>query len=232
MFTIKVIIGASIICFLGLFLTINIYGQQNNSDKVITSNVTTILPASEIIPQNIVTQPSTILPVQQIPVVTNSAPPVIQNQVPSTGNSVVDSLMGAALTLIPVGYALYKQRQNTTEITQGLNKSTQVQTQTVESIKGTDYTDEDIMRVFVATLDQLGKIEGANALLDEKLKTNPQDLLMNNKSVREAANNLLTQIISDNQAYYRDINTSSDDTCKNNYVRNLSMANKMTRRGF
>lgn len=232
MFTIKVIIGASIICFLGLFLTINIYGQQNNSDKVITSNVTTILPASEIIPQNVVTQPSTILPVQQIPVVTNSAPPVIQNQVPSTGNSVVDSLMGAALTLIPVGYALYKQRQNTTEITQGLNKSTQVQTQTVESIKGTDYTDEDIMRVFVATLDQLGKIEGANALLDEKLKTNPQDLLMNNKSVREAANNLLTQIISDNQAYYHDINTSSDDTCKNNYVRNLSMANKMTRRGF
>lgn len=222
----KYIMYFSVVCFLGLFITVNVYGQ--NANKVVTTNVTTISPAPVQQPQTVVTQPSTILPVQQVPVVTNTAQQ--SSTIPTTGNTAVDTMLGALITLVPFGYAFFKQRQTTTEISQGLNKSAQVQTQTVESMKSTDYTDEDIMKIFVATLDQLSKVGVVQQVLNEKMKSTPEDLLMNNKTVKEAAENLLTQIISDNLDYYRNLGSSPDDTCSNQYLRKLSLANKMTKK--
>lgn len=214
----KVIISMSLIMFMGLFLTTNLYAQ--NSNEIVTSNVTTIIP------QPMVQNP--VVPIQQIPVMTNNAPQ--QSGLPSTGNTLMDALFGGLVTLLPIGYAMYKQRETVQNVSEGLNRSTQVTSQTVESVKGTDYTDEDIMRIFVATLDKLDKVGIVKQVLDEKMKTTPEDLLMNNKSVKEAAENLLGQIIGDNQAYYTNLPASSDDTCDNRYLRNLSRANKMTRK--
>src|ERR1044072_6467389 len=213
----KTVAYMSLILFLGVFLTTNLYGQ--NANKVVTTNVTTISPVPEQPIQPVVTQPSTYLPVQQVPVVTNQATPQ-QPSIPSTGNSVVDALMGGLLFLIPTGYALFKQKQNTDQIAVGLNRSTQVQTQTVESMKGTDYTDEDIMRIFVALMDKLDKVGIVKEVINEKMKTTPEDLLLNNRSVRESAGIVLAQIIREHKEYYSNLQSSPDDTCSNQYLRN------------
>jgi hypothetical protein len=228
---------------MNMFLITNIYGQSTN-DKVVTSNITTSSPAPDR--TDIVIQPQSVpfaTPTQSILTTTN--PQLQQQQIPDTGNQTMNSLLAMAIPLIGAGVVWLQQNKKTeknksrveeleeenTKLREGLNRSAEVQTQTVTSIRGTDYTDQDIMSIFCALLDQLKKVGVTKEVIEEKLKTTPTDLILNNRSIYDASQQLLTQIISDNNEYYKNLTPTPDDTCANQYVRSLSMANKMTKNG-
>ncbi len=98
----------------------------------------------------------------------------------------------------------------------------------VNSLKETDYGDQDQARLFNNLVQQLNKVPEFQKVLNEKIETNDTDLLLNNKSIIEAAQDNLNQIIRDNKQYYENLVPTAYDTCDNRLIRAVSRADKMT----
>lgn len=113
------------------------------------------------------------------------------------------------------------------ETQQGALMIANVTNKAVQSLKETDYGDQDFARIFYTMINQLSKLDIIKPVLTEKIKTNDTDLLINNKSIVEIATQHLEEMIRDNHQYYNKMQPDLNDTCDNRIIRTISEANKM-----
>jgi hypothetical protein len=117
------------------------------------------------------------------------------------------------------------------ETQQGALMIAQVANKLAQSLKDTDYGDQDFARIFYTMINQLSKLDVIKPVLTEKIKTNDTDLLINNKSIIEIATEHLEQMLRDNNEYYSKMGPTLNDTCENRIIRSVSLADKMTTKG-
>lgn len=117
------------------------------------------------------------------------------------------------------------------ETQQGALMVAQVANKLAQSLKETDYGDQDFARIFYTMINQLSKLDVIKPVLTEKIKTNDTDLLINNKSIVDIATEHLEQMLRDNNEYYNKMGPTLNDTCENRIIRSVSLADKMTTKG-
>ncbi len=117
------------------------------------------------------------------------------------------------------------------ETQQGALMIAQVANKLAQSLKETDFGDQDFARIFYTMINQLSKLDTIKPILTEKIKTNDTDLLINNKSIVDIATEHLEQMLRDNNEYYNKLRPTMNDTCENRIIRSVSMADKMTTKG-
>jgi hypothetical protein len=139
-------------------------------------------------------------------------------------------MVGAGLTFIISRMNDQKAKGRSNELLDGGLAIANVANKFVNSLKETDYGNQDQARLFNYLVLQLNKVPAFSEVLNEKIKTSDTDLLMNNKSIVQASQDCLNQIIRDNKQYYENLIPSSNDTCDNRLVRAVSRADKMASR--
>ena len=137
-------------------------------------------------------------------------------------------MVGAGLTFLISRMNDQKAKGKTNELFDGGLAIANVANKFVNSLKETDYGDQDSARLFNYLVLQLNKVPQFQEILNEKIKTTDTDLLINNKSILQASQDNLNQIIRDNKQYYENLIPSSNDVCDNRLVRAVSRADKMT----
>ncbi len=161
-----------------------------------------------------------------------TAPSVVYPPAPTQANTVDMAsylgIAGAIITYIVSKMNDKKAAGERGELLDGGLAIANVANQMVNSLKETDYSDQDQARLFNYLIVQLNKVPAFNEVLNEKLKTSDTDLLINNKSILQASQDNLNQIIRDNKQYYENLMPSRNDTCDNRLVRSVSRAEKMT----
>lgn len=175
--------------------------------------------------QNVIAQGNvTVVPIE----------PVLQPQsVTQVGPDItgVLAMVGAGLTFFISRMNDRKAQGETGKLLDGGLAIANVANRFVNSLKETDYSDQDSARLFHHLVLQLNKVPELNAVLNEKIKTGDDtDLLVNDKSILQASQDNMNDIVRDNKQYYENLIPGPDDTCDNRLVRAVSHAVKMTSR--
>lgn len=155
---------------------------------------------------------------------------------PTTVNTAASPLdMTAILALVGTGLNFLIGRMNDKKASGERNNLldggltiANIMNKAVNSLKETDYGNQDQARLFNTLVQQLNKVPAFKDALNEKLETSDTDLLLHNKSIVEASQENLNQIIRDNKEYYENLVPTSYDTCDNRLIRAVSRADKMT----
>ena len=155
------------------------------------------------------------------------APTTINPTASPTDITGILALVGAGLTFLISRMNDQKAKGKTNELFDGGLAIANVANKFVNSLKETDYSSQDSARLFNYLVIQLAKNPANAEVLNEKIKTSDMDLLLNNKSILQASQDNLNQIIRDNKQYYENLIPSSNDTCDNRLVRAVSRADKM-----
>ena len=163
------------------------------------------------------------------PVIYTPPTPAVVNQSASPYDMTgILALVGTALTFLISRMNDKKSTGERNSLLDGGLTIANIVNKAVNSLKETDYGDQDQARLFNNLVQQLNKVPEIQNVLNEKIETNDTDLLLNNKSILEASQDNLNQIIKDNKQYYENLVPTAYDTCDNRLIRAVSRADKMT----